>query len=362
MRDDYDKRRPEEIESDLARTRTELSSTIDAIQSKLTPGQLMDQAFGYARTSLPADFGANLGNAVRDNPLPVALIGVGIAWLAMKGQNADGRARIRRQAADYDREYYGLDAGLDYDGGYGGDYVDGLGEGGSRDAAMRRTASRASGAAHDMKDRVSGAAHDMKDRVSGAAHEFGEKASETGRSLKDKASDVGHRLSERASEWTGRAGEMTHDARERMHATTDGARARIGELGHRSQQRYARARDSVGHVLEEQPLVLGAIGVAIGAMLGAALPATRREDEWMGHTRDDLVEGAMDTAREQVDHLKDSAQRVAHAAEQEVERVSEEASARARTQGNGHANRPAASADASASDRPGGAQGSQGPR
>jgi hypothetical protein len=104
MRTYEDNRRPEEIEGDLERTRAEVSSTIDAIQSKLTPGQLMDQAVSYLRTSAPADFGTNLSHAVRDNPVPVALIGVGIAWLMMSGQRADGRARWRRDA--YDRDVY----------------------------------------------------------------------------------------------------------------------------------------------------------------------------------------------------------------------------------------------------------------
>src|SRR3569833_806481 len=104
MREQEDNRRPEEIENDIERTRAEVSSTIDAIQSRLTPGQMMDQAFAYARTSLPADFGANLGNTVRDNPVPVALIGVGIGWLMMLGQNSDGRARARRQSAAFESE------------------------------------------------------------------------------------------------------------------------------------------------------------------------------------------------------------------------------------------------------------------
>src|SRR5690606_4347855 len=44
-------KRPEEIERDLEQTRAEVSSTLDAIQEKLTPGQLMDQAIDYWRRS-----------------------------------------------------------------------------------------------------------------------------------------------------------------------------------------------------------------------------------------------------------------------------------------------------------------------
>jgi ElaB/YqjD/DUF883 family membrane-anchored ribosome-binding protein len=81
-----DTRSPEDIEHDIERTRAEVGATIDAIQEKLTPGQVMDQALQYLRANGAGDFGRTLGRQVRDNPLPVALIGLGVAWLAMGGR------------------------------------------------------------------------------------------------------------------------------------------------------------------------------------------------------------------------------------------------------------------------------------
>lgn len=316
MRDYDDSRPPEEIQHDIDRTRAEVSSTIDAIQSKLTPGQLMDQAVSYARTSLPADFGANLGNTIRDNPVPVALMGIGIAWLMMAGQRSDGRARSRRQAADYDEEIYGRESAMAYDGT---DYTSATASGASSEGAMHRAAA---------------------------------KAGETGRNLKDKAGELGQRISDttssvtgRAQEITGRAQEMTRNARGRMSESAGNARARMGELSQRSQQQYYRAKDSFGQMLDEQPLVLGALGVAIGAALGAAFPNTRREDELMGRTRDDLLESAKETARGQAEAVKESAQRVAQAAKQEIDERAGDAS-RTQAQGNGHTSRPGASDNA----------------
>ncbi|GAB3537701.1 hypothetical protein GCM10027343_01510 [Noviherbaspirillum agri] len=264
-----DNRRPEEIESDIERTRAEVSSTIDAIQSKLTPGQMMDQAVAYARTSLPADFGANLGNAVRDNPLPVALIGVGLAWLMASGRNADGQARQRRAAAARYDEYD--DYGSYAESGAGVD----LGHQ-DQEGAMKRAAGKLSETGRGLKD----------------------KASETSRGIKDKTSELGHRISDRTSAVTGRAREMGH-----------GARERLGAIGERSQQSYYRTRDNVSHMVEEQPLVLGAVGLAVGALLGAMLPGTRREDEMMGDKRDQLVGRAKETLREQAASAKDTMQR-----------------------------------------------------
>ena len=49
------------------------------------------------------DLGRNLGRAVRDNPLPALLTGVGLAWLmAGTGRPADRWEDDRRSFRDYD--------------------------------------------------------------------------------------------------------------------------------------------------------------------------------------------------------------------------------------------------------------------
>jgi hypothetical protein len=83
-----------------------------------------------------------------------------------------------------------------------------------------------------------------------------------------------------------RAASMGSDIGERARRT--GAHAR----------RYqGRAREGFFQLLQRQPLVLGALGLAAGAALGAALPATRREDELMGGTSDDLKRRAWAAGR-----------------------------------------------------------------
>ena len=51
------------------------------------------------------------------------------------------------------------------------------------------------------------------------------------------------------------------------------------------------------HLKETNPLVLGAGAMAAGIFLGLMLPATRREDELMGETRDSLLEQAGEIVR-----------------------------------------------------------------
>jgi hypothetical protein len=59
--------------------------------------------------------------------------------------------------------------------------------------------------------------------------------------------------------------------------------------------------------LQEQPLLLGALGVTLGAALGMLLPSSRYEREMLGGVR----EGLRDTAAEAVRDVRDRAVRVA---------------------------------------------------
>lgn len=53
------------------------------------------------------------------------------------------------------------------------------------------------------------------------------------------------------------------------------------------------------HAIDREPLITGAIGFAIGAVVGAMLPNTRYENRAFGRARDRMMEGAGD-AFEQV--------------------------------------------------------------
>jgi ferritin-like metal-binding protein YciE len=74
-----ERRDPEEIERDIGDTRAEIADTLGTIERRLAPERLVDQALDYLRRG---DTGTRLGEVIKRNPLPVALVGVGLAWLA----------------------------------------------------------------------------------------------------------------------------------------------------------------------------------------------------------------------------------------------------------------------------------------
>ena len=64
-------------------------------------------------------------------------------------------------------------------------------------------------------------------------------------------------------------------------------------------------------ILDEQPLILAALGVAVGAAIGAVLPTTRIEDDWVGGASSSVRHAAQDAARSEIDDLADVASRAA---------------------------------------------------
>jgi hypothetical protein len=81
---------------------------------------------------------------------------------------------------------------------------------------------------------------------------------------------------------------------------------------------FSTARENLSELFRAQPLALGAVGLAIGAGIAAALPATDLEAEYFGEASDSFKEQAADFASEQVS-------RAASVAEDVVTAVSEEA-------------------------------------
>jgi ElaB/YqjD/DUF883 family membrane-anchored ribosome-binding protein len=79
-------RQPHEIQAEIERTRREMDGTLSAIEHRLTPGQIFDQGMSYLKDNGGTEFVSNLGEQAKQNPMPVALVGIGLAWLMATGR------------------------------------------------------------------------------------------------------------------------------------------------------------------------------------------------------------------------------------------------------------------------------------
>jgi hypothetical protein len=81
---------------------------------------------------------------------------------------------------------------------------------------------------------------------------------------------------------------------------------------------FEAARDGLSELFRAQPLALGAIGLAIGAGIAAALPKTDVEDAYLGEASQTLKTQAAEIAGQQVDKATALASDVVEAASAEA--------------------------------------------
>lgn len=295
-KDDSDKSSAK-LEREVESERAEITDILDQLRDKMSPGQLFDQALDYARNSGGGEFSRNLGRSVRDNPLPVLMVGAGIAWLMASG----GRRQVYRDDIGDNR---GDNRYRETSGGP------------SMTERASSAASKVGDTARDMGSRIAGAARSASDAVTGAVSSGSKAASDTTQAMSDRAASSYGNGRDRAGELGDKANRMSHDARDRVGEFAHEARERGGEYAdwassaaQDARDRAYRTVDSARHswhrMAEEQPVVLGAIGLALGAAIGALLPSTRTENRYMGGASDALKSQVEGAAQREYEHAKD---------------------------------------------------------
>lgn len=84
------------------------------------------------------------------------------------------------------------------------------------------------------------------------------------------------------------------------------ARRRVRSRLQNVQIRGREARSRFDDLIQEQPLALGALALAAGALLGAALPMTEYENKWVGPVHDRTVARAKEVGQREYDNLREA--------------------------------------------------------
>ncbi|WP_183164717.1 DUF3618 domain-containing protein [Azomonas macrocytogenes] len=181
---------PATLEREIDQQRAAISHIVEALESRLSPGEIIDRVLGYAKGN-GGDFFNNLTTTVKENPVPTLLTGIGMAWLMLGQQHqANGSSAYANKTDKADKQ-----------------------------------------------------------------NSLHNKSNE----LKSKLSQMGHEL-----------GESGHHAADHLRHGAE------------------RTREGFDKMLREQPMAIGATGIAIGALLAAAFPPTRQEEKLMDKARDQL--------------------------------------------------------------------------
>ena len=322
----------DEIRADIEATRADLSDTVDAIQAKLSPSNVQDtteqitlqvketaqditeqaaEKFKKAalevteqatervketvteiREQIKSDIhdatigrvetmannlregargaGSSLMTTIKENPIPAALVGFGLAWLFFSKSSGSQPSSSWREDQSYS---------YDQDRRYGYDY--------------------------EQDRRQSG----IRERAGYMASDVSQAASNVASGVSQKAESVADSVSEAAGEVKNKAGEFVNQAQER-----------VGMVGQQIKGQSSQVVNKSQTILQENPLMAGAVALALGAAVGLMLPVTQQENQLMGEARDKFMDRAGGVVHETVDKAQHMVSEATQAAKESVKR------------------------------------------
>lgn len=353
------------IRHDIERTRDEMEDTVNAIETRLSPARIKEQItsvkehaldqfkdakdqvkheivhdleeakfkvkneIGEARAAVREatvgkvehmvqragtqvrDAGTSVVGTIRENPIPAALVGVGLGWLLMNGIRGRNSGRSFTYSGYRGGDYRRGDMGV-Y-GGYEGEF-----------GARRRS--------YDVRGEQFGDEHfgegdyseygnraygeDEQGGLQGRMRDVSEGARDFAHRAGDKVSDVADTVRERAGEFVETARHRVDDARDYAGRFVDDARERASHYVDEGRTQVYRAREGAERFFDESPLAVGAVAFAVGAAVALAIPTTEVEDRVFGEYKDRLLEGANEMAHGAIKSVEEKATQALHGAQE----------------------------------------------
>ena len=302
-------RNSDEIRREIERKRLEMDRTVDDLERKLTPAQLLDHALWMIRGS---DTGTERARRVADglvgfaknHPIPVALMSAGAAWLA---------AESRRDSDVGPGTYAPADGRV---GPYRGDALD---EGPLRaDADWDASSNGGPSVTERVGEKVHGAGDALRDRM----HVMGDRVSDVAGDARERVHSVRDGARERIDGVREGTRERMHAAGESLRGTADATRERSAELARRAREQAAlrgrQTRERYDRTLEDNPLALGAAAFGLGLAAGLSAPPSRLESDYLGARSDALKDEARSIASDTAHAAKAAARQAADVARREA--------------------------------------------
>jgi Protein of unknown function (DUF3618) len=115
------------------------------------------------------------------------------------------------------------------------------------------------------------------------------------------------------------AGHVAERAQETAGQVVDTVQETAGQVVDTVQETASRAQGFLQRQLHENPLAVGAAAVALGAALGAAMGTTPQEDKFFGETRDRLMGRAQEATQDTIQKVERVVDEVQHTAKREAQ-------------------------------------------
>jgi ElaB/YqjD/DUF883 family membrane-anchored ribosome-binding protein len=117
---------------------------------------------------------------------------------------------------------------------------------------------------------------------------------------------IADRMGRTAEETTDRLGRTVDDARENVSQFMDDASRTVSRVPQEASFTARRLGDQAGRIVEENPLGIAVTALAVGTVIGMALPATEAEHRLVGQASEQLIDRAGQAATEGLRKVEES--------------------------------------------------------
>jgi ElaB/YqjD/DUF883 family membrane-anchored ribosome-binding protein len=267
----------DKIEQDIEASRTRLNDTIEQLGGKLSPGQMLDEALGLAKGQA-GELVGSLGKQVKDNPIPLLLIGAGIGMLALNMRKGEDRPQAHPASAP----------SLTHDEW-------------STEGRYRRLEGARAGLSRMAEETQEAFSHRLHD-AEAMALELKQHAGEAIDAFKARVRSAADSLQHTAQGIRTKMDAGMHSAAAFASQTAHDVKAGMGDARHKAQALY-----------DDYPLAAGAIGLAVGAIIGAAAPLSNVERDKLAGVADAAARAGADGAERAASAVQKAADKAAAA-------------------------------------------------
>jgi ElaB/YqjD/DUF883 family membrane-anchored ribosome-binding protein len=260
------------LTSTVVNLRDKVSDTADDLKQRLSPTNIKEEVKDYVRQG-SEQFFQSIERKARENPLQAVAIGAGLAYplwgifktIPVPIMLVGAGLWLSRQKT-----------------------TNGGGEGYLQGIARKMTEAGAAGV-NRVSDEVTAAAvsvsaggESVTDRVRVTADNVRDFVSETGQSVVDTV-------------------------RESAVGAADSVAATASDLKNKVSEFSDQTKNSFVDLVDRNPLLVGGVGLAIGAFIAACIPPSDAENRMFGERSDDLKDKAVEAASHGVERAKDVA-------------------------------------------------------
>lgn len=169
-----------------------------------------------------------------------------------------------------------------------------------------------------VRDRAADTAGPVMDRAGRMLDEATEGVRAMQGDAKETLSSAQSRAASMAGQAQGKADDLAADLRARAARAASYATEKLKSGMDATVDATAKAPDQVRETIGDNAALIGGLGIAIGAIIAAALPATRAEANVMGSTSDEVKQAAAAAAQSGFEAAKEATMSAADAATQKV--------------------------------------------